>query len=929
LRVLAEEKKAVEVDPKKGAKGKDGKKKTKKELAEEEAELSEEDQLLKDTLDMAVKRAEETDEGVRKLAFETLRNEICAATSTMTSVPKPLKFLRPHYDTLEALYGRMVAGEVKKELADIMSVLAMTMTAPELHKAMEFKLEGNPLDMGAWGHEYVRHMAGELAHEHEEKSTKAENTDAVMAMVDIVVPFYIKHNSEPEAVDLLIEVQQVEKILTTEGVDEGNVDRICKYLLSTAPYTSDEDELKAFLSTSFELYRRTGALPNALRVALMMEDMTLIESLFKECDDTSVKKQMGYMLGRQRVNFDYEDEDEEVNEIISNTALSEQFLNLARELDVLEPKTPEDIYKSHLSETNSLMNRRSAGGAAPVDSARQNLASTFVNAFVNAGFGQDKLMTPEGNKWLYKNKDHGMMSAAASLGMILQWNVEEGLTQIDKFLYSSEEYVKAGAVLAVGIVSSGVRNDCDPALALLSEHVSGDSTIMKQAAAVGLGLAYAGSAREDVAEFLTPLVADTGEKASMLEVSLAALSLGMIYVGTCDEEVGSTLMQRLMESTDAELDQTASRYLCLAMGLLFLGKQEKADAMLEAVKTVEHKMGAYAAITLETCAYAGTGNVLHVQHMLHICAEYLRVSADKAKEEKEGEKKEGEEEEAKEGEDKKEEDEIAGETHQTIAVLGIALICMGESVGSQMAMRSFDHLLQYGEKPIRQGVPLALALMNISRPDFGAIDVISRLTHDQDIKTAECAILALGLVGAGTNNSRIAGLLRQLSEFYAREPNPLFMVRLAQGLLHAGKGLMTLHPFHSDRLLLSPVALGGILTVLHSAVDLKNTILDKLHYLMYFLVCAMVPRMLITLDESGEPLPVTVRVGQAVDTVGQAGKPRGITGFQTHTTPVLLGVGDRAELGTEEYITKTPILEGFVILVKNPDYVPDVLDSAA
>jgi hypothetical protein len=30
-----------------------------------------------------------------------------------------------------------------------------------------------------------------------------------------------------------------------------------------------------------------------------------------------------------------------------------------------------------------------------VDSARANLASTFVNAFVNAGFGQDKLVTAQ------------------------------------------------------------------------------------------------------------------------------------------------------------------------------------------------------------------------------------------------------------------------------------------------------------------------------------------------------------------------------------------------------------------------------------------------------------------------------------------------------------------------------------------------------
>lgn len=59
---------------------------------------------------------------------------------------------------------------------------------------------------------------------------------------------------------------------------------------------------------------------------------------------------------------------------------------------------------------------------------------------------------------------------------------------------------------------------------------------------------------------------------------------------------------------------------------------------------------------------------------------------------------------------------------------------------------------------------------------------------------------------------------------------------------------------------------------------------------------------------------------QAVDVVGQAGKPKAITGFQTHTTPVLLAHGERAELATEEYIPVTPILEGFVILRKNPNY---------
>ena len=63
---------------------------------------------------------------------------------------------------------------------------------------------------------------------------------------------------------------------------------------------------------------------------------------------------------------------------------------------------------------------------------------------MNAAFGEDKLLMDDGNKWIYKHKGAGMMSATASLGLILLWDVEGGLTQIDKFLYSNEDYIKVG-----------------------------------------------------------------------------------------------------------------------------------------------------------------------------------------------------------------------------------------------------------------------------------------------------------------------------------------------------------------------------------------------------------------------------------------------------------------------------------------------------
>merc|ERR550514_1414574 len=185
----------------------------------------------------------------------------------------------------------------------------------------------------------------------------------------------------------------------------------------------------------------------------------------------------------------------------------------------------------------------------------------------------------------------------------------------------------------------------------------------------------------------------------------------------------------------------------------------------------------------------------------------------------------------------------------------------------------------------------------------------------------------MGLVAAGTNNSRVAASLRSLASYYAKEPGVLFAVRLAQGLTHAGKGLVTLSPYHPDRSVCHPVVLAGLVSLMHILLDFNTLVLGKHHFLLFVVACTLRPRMLVTLDEELQPLPVSVRVGQAVDTVGQAGRPKTITGFQTHTTPVLLASGERAELATDEFLPLSSLLEGVVILRKNPDHVPTALDD--
>lgn len=43
--------------------------------------------------------------------------------------------------------------------------------------------------------------------------------------------------------------------------------------------------------------------------------------------------------------------------------------------------------------------------------------------------------------------------------------------------------------------------------------------------------------------------------------------------------------------------------------------------------------------------------------------------------------------------------------------------------------------------------------------------------------------MALGLVGAGTNNARLAGILRNLSSYYYKEPTLLYLVGLIDSLV--------------------------------------------------------------------------------------------------------------------------------------------------
>lgn len=111
----------------------------------------------------------------------------------------------------------------------------MTMAEPGSRMSLKYKLEGTKGDLGRWGHEYLRSLAGEIGQEYSARRMRivkgdgakeeargggveamdADGEDAdvsdLIELVDDIVPFHLQHNAEAEAVDLLVEVQVKER----------------------------------------------------------------------------------------------------------------------------------------------------------------------------------------------------------------------------------------------------------------------------------------------------------------------------------------------------------------------------------------------------------------------------------------------------------------------------------------------------------------------------------------------------------------------------------------------------------------------------------------------------------------------------------------------------------------------------------------------
>ncbi|XP_058729124.1 26S proteasome non-ATPase regulatory subunit 2 homolog A-like [Vicia villosa] len=102
-----------------------------------------------------------------------------------------------------------------------------------------------------------------------------------------------------------------------------------------------------------------------------------------------------------------EDDREMLQDILYNSKLSEGYLALARDLEVMEAKSPMDIYKK---------------SEATIFNCQKHCLSSYFE------------------DWLFKHEEHGRTNAVACLGMISLWDVDSGLAQLRKCFPMKDVY---------------------------------------------------------------------------------------------------------------------------------------------------------------------------------------------------------------------------------------------------------------------------------------------------------------------------------------------------------------------------------------------------------------------------------------------------------------------------------------------------------
>ncbi len=242
----------------------------------EEEELSPEDKELKEKIEFKVERICENSEKNPIKHIDELLEMVASSKKSRTAIPKEIKFLKTGYKKLVERFNELKHGTVKSHLSDLLSFICISLADDYKKSSLTFLQNGTgTLDLKHLGEEYILNLAGDVGDEYNDRfSEQNQNFEDLFKITDKILPLMFKNGDEISAIDLLLEIEQLDKI--SKYLKKSNYLRLFNYLLSSIEYAGDSVESEAILACLFDISLQQRDLVNALRIAIRRDDIKLV-----------------------------------------------------------------------------------------------------------------------------------------------------------------------------------------------------------------------------------------------------------------------------------------------------------------------------------------------------------------------------------------------------------------------------------------------------------------------------------------------------------------------------------------------------------------------------------------------------------------------------------------------------------------------------
>lgn len=660
------------------------------------------------------------------------------------------------------------------------------------------------------------------------------------------VDFLFRHNAEFEAIDFLLEIGMVDMV--PHYVDGHNYKRIILYLEDMDEFLDLE---KTILEINLKMKNHSKYVVGLISHNRTREAVEYARSI----EDRDYRLQCLYILAR--CNLYYESSDPEEKYILSNNHVKDIYRSVAKELEIDKPGKMDIILKGFKYDKDTKQ-------LAPI---------TIANAFIHMGHGRDPIFLPqEGDVKIPLDYElilgcdmPDLVSIFGSIGVIESWNSEKVMETLQEHIFADYSHRKTGSLL--GLALSGMRNtDENPAiLALLSTNLQSNNSAHVVATLLGIQAMFSGMQTEELRDLLQPLMFSENSEI----VFFTAFTLGSIFCGSADQDLVSLMLQVCAEN-NKESETQFFRFLLLGLACLFYCRKDVSCDFAEAGGA----LGRHGSILIKGFQHVRTGDSAVVESILT--------------------------------------ESFTGETDALLESFGLmscALVAIGDETCTQMVARIVSSSLMLDSSHLRSVLPLCYSILYPSNPQAGVLDILEKSLNVGETNCVMSTILSLGLVGAGTQSARIIKTLDQQYSYYYKDSKVLATLKVAQGLVSLGKGLLSISPLHFDRTTLVPKNLIGLFSTLFMFLDSSASPLVSSHTYMFFLLCQACSQRYVVCSEK-----INMRVGLPVNTVGLVGDPRRLSSVQTQQTPVVLNEKLRAE--TDENVCSSYI-EDVLVLKKD------------